>query len=220
MPTSKLVGWSILVGGLILLGYVANLSGGQPKSDVLYEYSTAAAALLQYAVIFGFVLLIANGLSRETIGFVEPRSWSRAAALTVVSLVGIWLIGLALSPFLNAGKEQGLLPDGWQPERAGAFVANFIVIAIIAPIVEETLYRGLGFAAVASAFGPVVAILITGVAFGLSHGLVIALPVLAAFGVIIALLRWRTASLYPPIALHMIFNAAALIAAVTRGASV
>ena len=61
---------------------------------------------------------------------------------------------------------------------------------------------------------PVAAILVTGIAFGLSHGLLVALPVLSLFGVILAALRWRTASLYPPIILHAVFNAAALIAAV------
>lgn len=62
-----------------------------------------------------------------------------------------------------------------------------------------------------------VAITVTPLAFGLSHGLVIALPVLTIFGAILAWLRWRTDSLYPPIVLHALFNAAALLAAVTLG---
>ena len=55
---------------------------------------------------------------------------------------------------------------------------------------------------------------VTGIAFGLAHGLVIALPVLTIFGVILALLRLKTASLYPPIALRPV-QRAALVAAVT-----
>jgi membrane protease YdiL (CAAX protease family) len=52
------------------------------------------------------------------------------------------------------------------------------------------------------------------VAFGLVHGLVIALPVLTIFGLILGWLRLRTASLYPSIILHAIFNGTALVAAV------
>ena len=41
------------------------------------------------------------------------------------------------------------------------------------------------------------AILITGVAFGLAHGLVLGLPVLAFFGITLGWLRWQTGSVYP-----------------------
>ena len=87
----------------------------------------------------------------------------------------------------------------------------------MAPVVEELTFRGLGLAVVGDAVGVVPAIFITGLAFGLAHGLVIALPVLAAFGVILAVVRVKTDSLYPAIFLHATFNGLALIAAVTTG---
>ena len=51
-----------------------------------------------------------------------------------------------------------------------------MVVALVAPFVEELTYRGLGYAAVRDAFGAVAAILVTSIAFGLAHGLVVALP--------------------------------------------
>ena len=84
-----------------------------------------------------------------------------------------------------------------------------------APIVEELTYRGLGFAAVRDSFGVIAAVVVTSLAFGLAHGLVVALPVLTIFGAILAWLRFSTDSIYPPIVLHAIFNGAALIAAVS-----
>lgn len=216
--TGQLVGWSLLVGALIVLGYASNAaSSGSSDPDVLYRYSTAAAALVQYALLLGLVLLISRGLPRRTLGFVRPPSWPRALVLSAVSLGVVWGTAVLLNPWLEAGKEQGLVPERWQSGHAGAYVANFVVIALVAPLVEEMVYRGLGFAAVGSRFGPVPAIFVTGLAFGLSHGLVVALPVLTLFGVLLAVVRWRTRSLYPAIALHAVFNAAALIAAVTVG---
>lgn len=215
VPPARLVAWSALVAGLVALAYAANAAGSEPADDILYRYSTAAAALVQYALMAVIVIAIARGVPRERLGFRRPASWRRALALTLGGLVGIWVAGVVLNVFLKAGEEQGLVPDQWDSSRAGAFAANFVVIAVVAPIVEETTYRGLGFAAVRSSFGSAAAVLVTGVAFGLSHGLLVALPVLSLFGVVLAALRWRTDSLYPPIILHALFNAVALAAAVT-----
>lgn len=218
LPARALVGWIALVAFLIALAYISNAaSSGPPESDVLYRYSTAVGAVVQYALMAGVVVYLSYGAGAATLGFRRPDSWRRSAGLTLASLVAIWGVGALLNVFLQAGEEQGLVPDGWDSGRAGAFVANFVVIAVVAPIVEETTYRGLGFAAVRSRFGPLAAIAVTALAFGLSHGLVVALPVLTVFGGILAWLRWRTDSLYPPIVLHAIFNATALLAAVTFG---
>ena len=211
----KLIAWTCLVGTLIVLAYAGNALGPAPPDDVLYQYSTAIAVLVQYAIISAVVFVIARGVPRSVIGFQRPASWTRAGGLVVLSLLAIWAISWVLDLFLDASEEQGLLPDGWDSSRAGAFATNFVLIAVVAPVVEETTYRGLGFAAFRSSFGPWVAVLVTGLAFGLSHGLLVALPVLTLFGVILALLRWKTESLYPPIVLHALFNAAALLAAVS-----
>ena len=64
MSRGKLVAWSALVGTLILLAYAGNAAGPAPPDDVLYRYSTAVAALVQYAIIAVVVFLIARGLSR------------------------------------------------------------------------------------------------------------------------------------------------------------
>jgi membrane protease YdiL (CAAX protease family) len=60
------------------------------------------------------------------------------------------------------------------------------------------------------------AILITGLAFGLGHGLVLGLPVLAFFGFTLAWLRWQTGSVYPGMVVHGIFNALALVLVVLK----
>jgi membrane protease YdiL (CAAX protease family) len=182
--------------------------------DLLYRWTTVVGGLVQYALILALVLLIARGLAPAVLGLRRPSSWRAAAGWIAASIVAIWVIGAALNPFLEAGEEQGLVPDDWDPDRAVAFGANFVVVAVVAPIVEELTYRGLGFAAVRQFFGGAAAVVVTAVAFGLVHGLVIALPVLTIFGLILGWLRLRTASLYPSIILHAIFNGTALVAAV------
>ncbi len=47
----------------------------------------------------------------------------------------------------------------------------------------------------------------TALAFGLGHGLLLSLAALVCFGLVIALLRLRTDSVYPSILVHCMFNA-------------
>lgn len=188
--------------------------GTVAPGDLLYRWSTVVGGAVQYGLILVLVLLLARGLSPATLGLRAPPSWRSAAGWIAAAIVAIWVIGAALNPFLEAGEEQGLVPDDWDSDRAWAFAANFVVVAVAAPIVEELTYRGLGFAAVRQFFGAGAAVVVTALAFGLAHGLVIALPVLTIFGLILGWLRLRTQSLYPPIILHAIFNGAALIASV------
>ena len=93
-------------------------------------------------------------------------------------------------------------------------MAFFLAVTFVGPFVEELIFRGLGFT-LTSPYGKWVAILTTGVLFGLYHGLLVALPVLTVFGIVIGWLRARTDSLYPCVVLHSIFNGVALIVSVT-----
>jgi len=214
VPRSRLLGWAMLVGALAALSYAANIAGGKPPNDVLYQWTTAVGAVVQYAIILAIALALSRGIAPTTLGVRRPRSWPRAAAAILAALVAIWVLGAILNVFLKAGEEQGLVPNGWDSSRAAPFAANFLVVALVAPVVEEYTYRGLGYAAVGGSYGPVWAIVVTAIAFGLAHGLVVALPVLSIFGAILAWLRFKTASIYPTIILHGIFNGAALIVAV------
>jgi membrane protease YdiL (CAAX protease family) len=212
--TGRLVAWLVLVGALASLNYTARAAGGDPPEGVLYEYETAIAGLIQFALILAVVLLICRGAStRSLLALRRPNSWKRAGLLSLGIFVGMLVLAGILDQFLDAGEEQGLTPEEWEPDRAWAFAANAAVVAGVAPIVEELTYRGLGFTLLAR-FGQTMAIILVGVLFGLGHGLVVALPVLIAFGIGLALLRSRTESVYPSIVLHAIFNSFALASAV------
>ena len=211
--SGRLLAWCVFVAAFAALSYASRLGGGTPPPDALYQYKTAVGALFQFAIMLGIVLLIARGRVRELFALRRPTSWGRAIAISLGILVAIGLVGAALSPFLDPGEEQGLLPSRWRPERAEAFAANFAVITLGAPVVEEITFRGVGFSLLAR-FGRPLAIVVVGIAFGLAHGLLEALPLLTAFGIGLAYLRSRTDSVYPPIALHAVFNATALLFAV------
>jgi membrane protease YdiL (CAAX protease family) len=213
--TGRLIAWLVVVGLLTALAYIGQLTSEDTPDDVAYQYDTSIQAAVFYGVVLGVLLLISWGTNRrELFALRRPESWPRALGLAALALVVIWIAGAALSPFLDATDEQGLVPDDWDSSRAGAFALFFVVVTVGAPIVEELTYRGLGFALLAP-FGAWVAIVTTGILFGLAHGLFVALPVLTIFGIAIGWLRARTRSIYPPMLLHATFNGAALILSVT-----
>ncbi len=204
----------MLVGVLALLAYASRASGGRPPEDALYQWGTAASAAIVYAFVLGLVLLIARGAPvRELFALRPPRSWKTALGLAFGVLVLVLIVGAALDPFLDAGEEQGLTPSTWDADRAAAFAANTVVVVGIAPLVEELTYRGLGYSLLRP-YGMASAIIGVGLAFGLAHGLIEALPILALFGMGLAFLRERTDSVYPPILLHAAFNGFALTVSV------
>jgi membrane protease YdiL (CAAX protease family) len=209
----KLLAWLGLVGAQIVLNYASRASGGKPDRNAVYHWGTAGGALVFYAVFFGLVLAISREETRELLALRRPRSWSRALGLGAAVIVGVAVLEVALEPLLHADREQGLTPTRWEPGHAAAFAASFIVLCLVGPFVEEATFRGLGFSLLAP-YGELLAIVSTGVLFGLAHGLVEALPVLVALGVGLAYLRAQTDSLYPGFILHALFNAIALTVAV------
>jgi len=198
------------------LSYTVRFTSGKPPKDLLYKWSTAAGTLFQFAIIAAIIYGVA-GLSHDRRGVFalrRPTSWRTAIKIGIGVGIGIFVLSFLLGPLLHPDREQGLTPDTWQPEHAAAYIANGIVVAVVAPIVEELTFRGLGYSLLAR-YGRWTAIIGTGLAFGLAHGLVDAFPILAAFGFGLAYLRSRVDSVYPGMIVHGLFNAIALTVAVS-----
>lgn len=211
----KLYAYLAFVGVFAALNYASRLVPNKPDRNVLYTWSAAIGGLVQLAIVLGIVLAIARDRPKdEYLGLRRPSSWGLAAGLIVLVLIGVFALSAILSPLLHPGEEQGLVPKTWHPDRAAPFVANFLVVAVLAPIVEEITFRGLGYKLL-EPFGKWTAILLVGLLFGLAHGLVEALPILAAFGAGLAYVRMRTGSVYPGMIVHGAFNSLVLIVAVT-----
>ena len=213
MTTARAL-WTSFVVAFATLSYSLRFTEGKPPKDLLYKWSTLVGNLVQFAIIAAIVYGIA-GLTadrRETLALRRPSSWATARRSAAACRRNDHPVDL-LGPVLHPGREQGITPDTWQPSHLAAYIGNGIGIAVVAPIVEELTFRGLGYSLFAR-YGRWTAILATGLAFGLAHGLVQALPLLVAFGIGLAYLRSRVGSVYPGMIVHGLFNAVALTIAV------
>ena len=102
-----------------------------------------------------------------------------------------------------------------------ALVAASLFVCAVAPICEEFFFRGFVFGALRNIplrvgrvdGGPWIAAVLTGILFGLAHtgsaSSQYLIP-LGFLGFVLCLVRWRTRSLYPCMALHSANNALAL----------
>jgi membrane protease YdiL (CAAX protease family) len=209
---TRLALWLALVAFFIVVQYAGRATGGQ-ESDPLYKWSFAAGSLIQEGIFLLIVLGIA-GFSARRLGLQLPmRKW-RAFGLAVAGFFVIQIFEFAYIALAHPGNEQGLTPTRWQPSHAAEYVVNGVIVCTLVPFVEEVTFRGLGFYLLRD-YGPWFAILGTGLLFGLSHGLVLALPIIVVFGCVLGWIREKTESVFPGMVLHSAFNLIALVAAVT-----
>jgi membrane protease YdiL (CAAX protease family) len=210
---ARLAGWFALVALLILLAYLSRATEGKPDPQVLYRWSPAVGGVVQDGIILVVVLALA-GFDRRLLALRRPRSIPQALRLLGGTIVLVYIFEIAYSGLTHPGNEQGLTPSHWEPAHASAYVVNGIVICTFIPFVEELTYRGLGYSLL-EPLGRWPAIVAVGVLFGLAHGLIVSLPVIAVFGMVLAWIRSVTGSVIPGMLLHALFNLIALVAAVT-----
>jgi membrane protease YdiL (CAAX protease family) len=172
--------------------------------DLLFDLSFVGAALYFAA---------AQGLPRPAeFGYVRPP-WRLGLGAFLVGGGGYYLVTLLYaSVFALHGKDK--LPSELGTHKStAALVGAAVFVCVVAPIAEEFFFRGFLFGVLRRWRGPWVAVLLTSVLFGLVHAGSASpqyLVPLGLFGVALCLLRWRTGSLYPGMALHSLNNALAL----------
>jgi len=204
------------IGDLIvsIIGAAAGASTSHPPpavniaGDIVFDLGFVAAAI--------YIATLLGPLRPTEFGF-------RRASLTRV----LWMLPVAALVYFIAtaiyasllglhGKEQ--LPSGLgSTSDTAAMIGVGVFVTVIAPICEEFFFRGFIFGLLrrwlgGRAWGVWAAAVITGLLFGAAHAgsaAVKYLLPLAFLGFVLCLLRWKTGSLYPGMALHSINNSIA-----------
>lgn len=149
------------------------------------------------------------GASLADLGFRRlplDRLWL-AAGLVLIAYAAVVIYQLALLPFgVTPEQETETLVQSPAVLPLSAFA-----VVVVAPLVEETFFRGFVFGGLASRLGWFPAAAVSGLLFGAVHGTSPeALPLIVPFTVIGAAFAWGyhwTGSLWVSIAAHFLFNA-------------
>lgn len=179
-----------------------------------------------YVLLLAMLLIAVNGRpDRSLLGPIP--SWRGAAAYAslgipfiAVSIAAHYAVYLPLS-YVTPELVSSLLfdmpppiwwPTGGDPDKFYALVAanmiSVLALVLVAPFVEESLFRGFLLNRWRTKYGPTKAVAFSSVAFGLLHVDVIGGIV---FGVVLALIYLKTRSLIAPILVHMANNSIAIV---------
>jgi membrane protease YdiL (CAAX protease family) len=157
-----------------------------------------------------FVATQAGGALGETfrISFDARQLTLWGSAGIVLQLVVIPLIYIPLRSLIDT-ESVGDVAEGLI-DTAGTTVdllLLFIMIVVMAPLVEELFFRGFLLPSLLDRMGPLAAIALSSVWFAVSHLQPIQFPGLLAVGLALGYVRLRTGQLFPAIVMHMTFNA-------------
>lgn len=215
--------YAVVVGGGLLPGRAAKIGGAiaAAAEDTGYEAfavsSLAELAIQQVAlwiVLLGTVALLAFSprTSAATRATLDPRiRWVDVPLGLVVGVAGQAAVTGSynvVDRFVELdldGPARQLVGKG---SGAVGIVAIFVLLAVIAPAVEECFYRGVVQGSLVDSWGRVAGLIFAAALFALVHFQLLQLPGLFIAGLLFGVLALRSGRLGPSIVAHMAFNAA------------
>jgi uncharacterized protein len=213
-PTRERVALALWLGVALLqiaTSFALGGSGSDRDGEPLYEYSLAIGSLVLYGILIALTFWIASLYPDRIAALGLRRFTARSVWLAIGIVIASVAVSAALEPVLHAGREQGLEPEQWRPDRAAPFIVNALVVTTLVPFAEELFFRGLGVRALAI-FGSAVAIVGSALVFTLAHGILVAIPALCFFALLLGWLRLRVDSVWPCVLAHAAYNGIGVLA--------
>jgi len=173
--------------------------------------SQDAANSLSAAVALTFLLVLLWPVLAGS-----PAAWSRLFARTppferillYAAIAGLLLRGADWALLMYLAGAPLLVSPRTACSAGGSLVASIVVMAVMTPLVEEIVHRGLIYRSL-EARGKPIAVLLSAGWFALLHTGGTRFTAFV-FGVAAAILLWRSRTLWAPIAAHATFNLAAV----------
>lgn len=223
------LGWILLYFAIQIIACIVALGIGAAQDPTVMaalaqgEAGLAKAGLpLMWGMLVSgviFLLILTPYLARDRrMAVLGMDRWSdiplnKAAIIAVVSAAIAVGFGYLFSTYVIPGEDaQSMMTEMLRniPPTPLNIAVRFAAVALIAPIVEELLFRGLLQRSLEHRLPKWGALLLASLLFGLVHGQLKALPMLVVLGMAMGYVYQKTGSLRIPILLHIINNAMAL----------
>jgi membrane protease YdiL (CAAX protease family) len=221
-PVAIVLGFAIGLFGTAVVAIVGHVAGGASLSHPTPAISLAEDLVFDLSFV-GAALYLASSRGRLRLADFGFRRVSPKIGVSAVVLAGVayYVVTAIYASLVRLHGNDKLPSELGVSKSTAALVGAAVFVCVIAPIAEELFFRGFIFGALrrmriaiaGREIGIWVAAVITGILFGLAHtGSASSqyLVPLGFLGFVLCLIRWRTRSLYPCMALHAANNALAL----------
>jgi membrane protease YdiL (CAAX protease family) len=200
--------------GLLLDSYIAIRLLGTTRHDITSSTLTWGIAIGQYFSYVPILLVLLVGMpwvSRQSLSALGLRGFDRRTVIAgIIGALAMYAVTIGVAnlqfTFTHQKPEETAITLFTSTHDTMLIVAFTFLATIAAPFMEEFVYRGFLFNALAR-YAPVwLAAVVSGVLFGLSHGSSSAFLPLAASGVVLAYVYQRSGSLTASMLTHALFN--------------
>ncbi len=215
--------------GLLLSAVGASIAeaatGYRPSSNAPLPVAVTAADVAGLWVgLVGAALYASRVRGRHDLrrdyGFWIGRWWDLPLGGAIGVACQYGLIPLLYLPFqhvdrqLNEQLSQPVHRDTAAAHGVLSITVLLLFLVVGAPIVEELFFRGLLLRALLGRVRAPIAVVVSALLFGLAHFQTTQFAGLAAFGIVLGTLAWRTGRLAPGMGAHAAFNAVAVLSVV------
>src|SRR5689334_7462063 len=218
-PAAVLVGLVVGVFGSVVVAGIGAAAGGSKNSPAVNLISD-----LVFDVGFVLTALYFASIRRrprpEDFGY-HRIALSLGVGACLAGGIGYYIVTAVYQSLVHLHGSDKLPQSLGVGSSTAALAAAAVFVCVVAPIAEEFFFRGFIFGALrrwhvvlgGRDIGTWLAAAITGILFGIAHtgsaSSQYLIP-LGFLGFVLCLVRWRTRSLYPCMALHSINNSLAL----------
>lgn len=177
-----------------------------PMAGMMVSGVVTAAAVLAFRI--GLLWRLTGAVEVRDEGFEDRRFW----VLVIAAVLLCWSFGnsaaeLFYASFGSAGYDAAQQTD--QQISLALVLLNGIALA---PIVEESLVRGMAYPLLRRHMPPIAAAVITAAGFAALHGNMVQAIATLPLGILLAFVYERTQKLVPVIGLHIGYNMLSVLA--------
>ncbi|MEN8774664.1 MAG: CPBP family intramembrane glutamic endopeptidase [Akkermansiaceae bacterium] len=210
----------LLVVGLYILVFAGFLKGTEYKMNNPEELKISAGVVMASSITMLLIAGVVPAVLFWRVKLVEIFGlrwmgwrnifWIMPAFVFSMMVVGALMVACGWQTWVQdslGSKPQEAVTLVRETSDIGLLVAMAVAAIIFAPIAEEVIFRGYLYPVVKKFTDRWFASVFTGVFFGVIHFNLMALPMLALMGVVLAVVYEKSGSLWVPIGCHAAFNA-------------
>ena len=205
---------------MVFILFVLQIVLGAILYDAGYQFEAGDPLYSLFILIISIGGMLSIVMHYKNLRYTELFNQSGSSAQSLIMVLGLPLLIIAVGAQIWVSDLAAIviyfLPMSDQEVHMFQRVftggtASLLLICVVAPLIEEMMFRGIILRGLLCHYPPGTAIALSALIFAMYHLNIYQMPVALTVGVFSGWLYYKTRSLWPSILLHVFFNATAYI---------